>query len=372
MADLIDSYLSSYDYELDPQLIAQTPIEPRHQARLMVIGEENKDKELPGSHKVWDFKEELNAGDLLVLNDTRVLKARLSVRLSSGALGELFVLEPLGNGRWLCLGKPGRKMKVGGDLMLEAEENAPIELKLISKDNESGVQVIQFPEQYFDRGSIQHLLDVYGKIPLPPYIKRNESSDNDRYQTRYAVNPGAVAAPTAGLHFSDELLRALKEKGVLQERLTLHVGLGTFRPIKTENLNDLALHSEWVEIKEKVVKAIENCHSKGGRVFAVGTTCVRALEGAYQLGGKKLKAVNTKVDLVIKPGYQFGVIDGLLTNFHLPKSSLLLLVSALIGRKRLLKLYDKAISNKYRFYSYGDAMLIKPEAIMPLARSRNK
>ena len=363
-----DLSLSSYDYELENSLISQTPIEPRHNARLMIVREKYQDKELSTQNKVWDLVDELEAGDLIVLNDTRVLRARLRVRLLSGIMGELLVIEPFKDGCWLCLARPGRRMRSGDDLILEKHGYPTIALKLISRHMSTGGHIVQFPPQYYDRKRIENMLELYGEVPLPPYIKRQDDSDINRYQTRYAVNPGAVAAPTAGLHLSDDLLKALTKKGVLFTTITLHVGLGTFRPLDQEDLTHLQLHSEWVELGKDVVAAVEDCHLRGGRVFAVGTTSVRALESAYQLGGGKLNPIKTKVDLVIKPGYKFGVIDGLLTNFHLPKSSLLLLVSALIGRKRLLTLYKKAITSQFRFFSYGDAMLIKPEAILISAR----
>tara|TARA_Y100001968_G_scaffold322556_1_gene358811 strand:- start:3268 stop:4398 length:1131 start_codon:yes stop_codon:yes gene_type:complete len=364
-----DFELSSYDYELDPKLIAQKPIEPRHNARLMLVGDKDKDSQLSIERKVWDLIDEFNPGDLIVLNDTRVLKARLRVRFTTGRQGELLVLEPCENGSWLCLARPGRKFRPGDCVILEKGNNHPIELQVISNHSSTGGKIVQFPSKYSNRKEIEELLMLYGEVPLPPYIKKQDSINGERYQTRYAANPGAVAAPTAGLHFSDELLKGLKQKGVFQQSVTLHVGLGTFRPLETDDLTDLKLHSEWVQINEEVVAAIHKCHLDGGRVFAIGTTCVRALESAFQLGGGKLKPINSKVDLVIKPGYRFGVVDGLLTNFHLPRSSLLLLVSALVGRERLLTLYKEAIKSQYRFFSYGDAMLIKPEAVLSSARN---
>ena len=363
-----DFSLSSYEYEFDPKFIAQTPAEPRHDARLMIVGDKANDCQLSMHRKVWDLKEELRAGDLIVLNDTRVLRARLIVRLPSGRKGELLVLEPYENATWLCLARPGRKIRSGDYLLLENGKDDPIKLQVISNHSSTGGKIVQFPSEYCNRENIEELLMMHGEVPLPPYIKNQDSTNSERYQTRYAANPGAVAAPTAGLHFSDKLLKALKRKGVSQATVTLHVGLGTFRPLDVEDLTNLQLHSEWVEVREDVVRAVDECHLNGGRVFAIGTTCVRALESAYQIGGGKLKAINRKVDLVIKPGYKFGVIDGILTNFHLPRSSLLLLIAALIGRKRLLTLYENAIMSQYRFFSYGDAMLIKPEAILSSAR----
>ena len=366
--DSLDYVLSSYDYELDAQRIAQFPLEPRHEARLMIVGNEIEKTALSLKNKVWDLQNELKAGDLLVLNDTRVLKARLKVRLPIGSLAELLLIEPRGNGLWLCLGKPAKKMYIGQYLSLERAGQASINLKVISKDKASGGRIIQFPPAFSDYVLIEELLERYGEVPLPPYIKKQLSNDAERYQTRYASTPGAIAAPTAGLHLSDELLLKLHKKGVKQAMVTLHVGIGTFRPLKVDDLTHLKLHSEWVEVRDDVVKAIDLCHSSGGRVIAVGTTSVRALEAAFLHGQGKLKSMQQPVDLVIKPGFQFGVIDGLLTNFHLPKSSLLLLVSALVGRKRLLNLYSYAMKNNYRFFSYGDAMFISPDAVLNSAR----
>ncbi len=368
ISDPKDFLLSSYDYELDSELIAQEPIEPRHNARMMVFtkpsGEDLKTADL----LISDLWTELKEGDLIVLNDTRVLRARLKVRLKNGHLAELFLLEPQGGGKWLCLGKPGKKMIPGDSLLMETFGEESIILEIISIDAETGGRIIQFPKCFEDREQIESLLEKYGEMPLPPYIHQYNQSDIERYQTRYAKRPGAVAAPTAGLHLSDDLLKKLRAKGVKQTTVTLHVGLGTFRPLENENLKNLSLHKEWVEVKEEAVTAINDCRSNGGRVIAVGTTSVRSLEAAYIAGEGCLKPFQGLVDLVIKPGYKFGVVDGLLTNFHLPKSSLLLLVSAFIGRDKLLFYYRQAIEKKYRFYSYGDAMFIRPEVVLPSSR----
>ncbi|KGG12995.1 S-adenosylmethionine:tRNA ribosyltransferase-isomerase [Prochlorococcus sp. MIT 0601] len=365
-----DLLLSSYDYKLDQRLIAQEPLDPRHEARLMLISKELQKNSLGIKHlKVWDLVDELHAGDLIVMNDTRVLKARVRVRLASGSLAELLLLEPQGEGLWLCLGKPAKKMKPGDYLWLESLEQEPVRLQVIRKDNLTGGRVVQFPKCFSERETIENFLERYGEVPLPPYIQRHDSTDESRYQTRYASRPGAVAAPTAGLHLSDELLNAFQLRGIRQVSVTLHVGLGTFRPLEKEDLIDLELHKEWVEVKQEVIDAIADCQARGGRVIAVGTTTVRSLEASFALGDGSLIPFKGSVDLVIKPGHQFGAIDGLLTNFHLPKSSLLLLVSALIGRERLLAVYKEAIDRRYRFFSYGDAMLITPEAVLPEARS---
>ncbi|WP_269622438.1 tRNA preQ1(34) S-adenosylmethionine ribosyltransferase-isomerase QueA [Prochlorococcus marinus] len=363
-----DFLLSSYDYELSNQLIAQEPIEPRHEARMMVVSRQSEDSLEISHSKVWDLTTELKEGDLLVMNDTRVLRARLKVRLKNGGLGELLLLEPKGDGKWLCLVKPGKKMRPGDCFLLEAGGKQSLSLTIVDRDVKTGGRIVQFPKCFSDREKIEHCLDLYGEMPVPPYIHRHDSSNDQRYQTRYASRPGAVAAPTAGLHFSDDLLDDLAKRGVEQARVTLHVGLGTFRPLEEENLENLQLHSEWVEVKPEVVSACQACQLRGGRIIAIGTTTVRSLEASFIAGGGSLKPFKGTVDLVIKPGYKFGVVDGLLTNFHLPKSSLLLLVSAFIGRQKLLEFYQEAIERKYRFFSYGDAMFISPDAVLPSAR----
>ena len=274
-------------------------------------------------------------------------------------------MEPRGKGQWLCLARPARRMRRNDKLWLDNSSDDSLCLKVIDKDESTGGRIIQFPNEFTSRMKMENLLDLYGEIPLPPYIdKKISSGHEERYQTRFASKPGAIAAPTAGLHLSDELIENLKIRGIRIAQITLHVGLGTFRPLEKEDLSQLHLHSEWVEVAEEAIKAIIDCKEEGGKVIAVGTTSVRALEAAYLAGRGVLKPFKGKVNLVIKPGFEFSVIDGLLTNFHLPKSSLLLLVSALIGRKRMLQLYQHAIANKYRFFSYGDAMLITPESVI--------
>ena len=359
MPDSLDQQLSSYAYHLPPERIAQAPVEPRHDARLLIAPGQTDGVQAARHQKVWDLLEELRSGDLLVVNDTRVLKARLKARRSGGGVSELLVLEPRGDGQWLCLARPAKRMRPGDLLTLDG---TAITLRVLHEDPASGGRIVQFPLDCRDAESIEALLNQCGEVPLPPYIDRHDPGDAERYQTRYADRPGAVAAPTAGLHFSDELLAALQGKGVGLARITLHVGLGTFRPVETEDLTQLELHSEWIEVNASVVEAIQQCR---GRVIAVGTTSVRALEGAAQLQGGVLKPFTGPVNLVIQPGYRFAVVQGLLTNFHLPKSSLLLLVSALIGREKLLALYAEAIDHEYRFFSYGDAMWISPDAVLP-------
>ena len=400
MSEPEDQRLSSYGFELPERLIAQRPVEPRHAARLLVVepqaaaaangktvGSGSKDV-VPGDgpgplarhRRVWDLPQELRPGDLLVVNDTRVLRARLNARRASGGAVELLLLEPAGLATplppglspgpsdWLCLARPAKRLRPGELLQLEQGDLPPVTLEVVAADTGTGGRVVRFPAACTSPETIEPLLLSYGTIPLPPYIHEHDASDNDRYQTRFATRPGAVAAPTAGLHLSDELLAALEQRGVALARVTLHVGLGTFRPLEHDDLSQLQLHSEWVEVSPELVAAVAACRARGGRVIAVGTTSVRSLEGVAALHGGQLVPHRGPVNLVIQPGFRFAVVQGLLTNFHLPKSSLLLLVSALIGRQRLLGLYAEAIANNYRFFSYGDAMWIPPAAVLASAR----
>jgi S-adenosylmethionine:tRNA ribosyltransferase-isomerase len=359
-----DQRLSSYVFDLPESFIAQRPVEPRHAARLLAV----EGPEGCSHHTVWELQELLQPGDLLVVNNTRVLKARLQARRSSGGAVELLVLEPIHGSDWLCLAKPAKRLKPGEVLQLEHGAEASIPLEIVSVDEPTGGRVVRFPPECTSAEAIEALLARYGEMPLPPYIHQHSDDDDQRYQTRFASKPGAVAAPTAGLHLSDELLVAIRDRGVQMVTVTLHVGLGTFRPVETEDLTQLELHSEWVEVSDDCVEAVASCRARGGRVIAVGTTSVRSLEAVAQLHGGVLKPHTGPVNLVIQPGYRFAVVQGLLTNFHLPKSSLLLLVSALIGRQRLLSLYEEAKAEGYRFFSYGDAMWIAPEAVLLSAR----
>lgn len=357
-----DQLLSSYNFELPAAAIAQRPLEPRHRARMLKVESGQGCSHL----QVWDLAQQLRKGDLLVVNNTRVLRARLKARRATGGLVELLVLEPaaLGGGQWICLAKPAKKLKAGDWLELLAPDEPPQQLQVLGRDEASGGRLLQFPSECIDAAALEPLLLRYGAIPLPPYIHEHQDSDNERYQTRFASKPGAVAAPTAGLHLSDELLAIFKSNGVEIASITLHVGLGTFKPLDSEDLNQLRLHSEWVEITAETVAAVEACKKRGGRLIAIGTTSVRSLEAVAQLNNGVLKTHQGPVNLVIQPGYRFVLVQGLLTNFHLPKSSLLLLVSALIGRERLMALYEEAIEQDYRFFSYGDAMWIPPETVI--------
>jgi S-adenosylmethionine:tRNA ribosyltransferase-isomerase len=378
MSTPADLRLSSYDFHLPQERIAQRPVEPRHAARLLAVDPLGSGPAPHARHlSVWELQQELQPADLLVVNDTRVLRARLEARRPTGGAVELLVLEPwqppahagtggvaAGPGRWLCLAKPAKKLRACDWIEVVAGDQPPLAVQVLGSDPETGGRIVQFPADCVDAAALEPLLVRYGAIPLPPYIHEHDAADNERYQTRYAARPGAVAAPTAGLHLSDALLAAIRARGVELATTTLHVGLGTFRPVEMEDLRQLQLHSEWVEVSPALVEAVAACRARGGRVIAVGTTSVRSLEAVAQLHGGELRPHTGPVNLVIQPGYRFAVVQGLLTNFHLPKSSLLLLVSALLGRERLLALYGEAIERQYRFFSYGDAMWIPPEAVL--------
>jgi len=367
--DPLDQRLSSYVFDLPETFIAQRPVEPRHAARLLAVAPAPElSSPFPCRHlTVWDLQQELRPGDLVVVNNTRVLKARLQARRPTGGAVELLVLEPVAASDWVCLARPAKRLQPGEVLQLEHPDQPPIGLEIVAIDPASGGRVVRFPADCTSPEAIEALLARYGSMPLPPYIHQHSDDDDSRYQTRYASRPGAVAAPTAGLHLSDALLSAIRARGVELAEVTLHVGLGTFRPVETEDLRHLELHSEWVEVSPALVAAVAACRARGGRVIAIGTTSVRSLEAVAQLHGGELQPHCGPVNLVIQPGYRFAVVQGLLTNFHLPKSSLLLLVSALIGRRRLLDLYEQAKAEGYRFFSYGDAMWIPPEAVLESA-----
>ncbi|NJM58241.1 MAG: tRNA preQ1(34) S-adenosylmethionine ribosyltransferase-isomerase QueA [Synechococcales cyanobacterium RU_4_20] len=376
---LADLQLANYDYVLPESNIAQNPVVPRDRSRLLVVEAQTT------QHRVFrDLPEFLQSGDLLVMNNTRVLPARLygqkliapelRARGDCGAKVEVLLLEEQGPGRWLALVKPGRRLKPGMAIAFAPSLLAPspgvspplLTAQILSTDAPTGGRILQFeaaPGETFWTA-----LKKLGEVPLPPYIDRSEA-DAEQYQTVYSDPVGAVAAPTAGLHFTPELLEKLKAQGIDQAFVTLHVGVGTFRPVEAQTITDHQMHGEWVEVSAEVVAKIEATKARGGRVFAVGTTAVRSLEGAAQsnLPPKPhwpgtLQPVRGKVSLFIYPGYEWKVVDGLITNFHLPKSSLMMLVSALVGRERLLALYEEAIAQDYRFYSFGDAMLILPAA----------
>ncbi len=333
--------LSDFDYNLPKELIARYPVEPRDHCRLMVLDRKNKSIR----HRIFkDIKEYIQEGDLLVLNDTKVIPARLIGKKETGAKIEVFLLRPVTEEIWEVLIKNIRKLKAGQKVIFGEDFSA----FLIEKYTEGKALV------KFEGKDIKNLIKKYGHIPLPPYIEReDEERDKDYYQTVFAKKEGAVASPTAGLHFTEELLEELEKKGVKISFVTLHVGLGTFRPIQTEDITKHKMHEEYYHIPEETIKAIQKTREKGKKIIAVGTTVVRTLE-TYAQTGKKEGFSN----IFIYPPYKFKMVDALITNFHLPKSTLLLLVSAFAGRKFILKAYKEAVKEKYRFFSYGDAMLI--------------
>jgi S-adenosylmethionine:tRNA ribosyltransferase-isomerase len=348
-----DQLLSAYDYNLPEERIAQNPANPRDSSRLLVV-----DDRTSHHHRFHELPDLLQSGDLLVLNDTRVIPARLYGQKTSGTEVEVLLIEETGRNHWLALVKPGRRLKPGSKVLFRPQsDQCEISLSAIvlSSDEATRGRILEF--EVSDGRSLLEVLDQFGQVPLPPYIT-DSASQPEQYQTVYADRPGAVAAPTAGLHFTPSLLDRLQQKGIGQAFVTLHVGVGTFRPVETEDITQHQMHGEWIEISSETVEKIHTTQANGGRIIAVGTTAVRSLEGAAQSGS--LKPYCGKTNLFIYPGYQWRVVEGLLTNFHLPKSSLLMLVSALIGRERLLDLYQVAIDQQYRFYSFGDAMLILP------------
>lgn len=335
--------LADWDYDLPAERIASRPVEPRDAARLLCLARGAG----AGSHRrVADLPTQLRAGDLLVANDTRVMAARLRGRRRTGGAVELLLLAP-GPGPVEALARPARRLKVGEELLLEGGDRACI------RERRGRSLVVEL-----SRPPVEVMRDQ-GELPLPPYLGRMaDAQDAERYQTPFAGPLGAAAAPTAGLHFSEELLGRLREAGVGLGTLTLHVGVGTFRPLVEEDLLRGELHAEHFEVDVPLVEAIRRTRAKRGRVIAIGTTSARALESATPEGARIPEPCTGKTTLFIRPPYRFRCIDGLLTNFHLPRSSLLMLVAALIGRERLLAAYDEAVARGYRFYSYGDAMLL--------------
>lgn len=333
-------------YDLPPELIAQTPLTDRTASRLMMLNKETGDIE----HKhFYDIIDNLNSGDCLVMNNTRVIPARLyGTKEGSGGKIEFLLLKRLELDKWEVILKPGKKAKVGsrfefGGGLLKAEV-----LEII----EDGNRIVQFE---YD-GVWEELLDKLGEMPLPPYIKE-KLTDRERYQTVYSKIEGSAAAPTAGLHFTNDLLKKIEAKGVTLAYLTLHVGLGTFRPVSVENVEDHLMHSEYYQIDKEAADKINNTRKNGGRVIAVGTTSVRTLETVAEQDGT-IRPSSGNTSIFIYPGYKFKVIDGLITNFHLPESTLLMLVSAFASKENIMNAYKCAVEEKYRFFSFGDAMFI--------------
>lgn len=340
--------VKDFDYELPEELIAQDPLEDRSSSRLMVLDRETGEFE----HKVFkDIIDYLNPGDCLVLNNTKVIPARLyGAKEGTNARIELLLLKRKENDVWETLVKPGKKAKPGtrivfGDGLLVGE---------IIDIVDEGNRLIKFHYE----GIFEEILDKLGQMPLPPYIT-HELKDKNRYQTVYAKYDGSAAAPTAGLHFTKELLEQVKAKGIKIAEVTLHVGLGTFRPVKVDNILDHHMHSEFYMVSQEAADTINTAKKEGHRVISVGTTSTRTLESAADENGI-LRECSGWTEIFIYPGYSFKVIDGLITNFHLPQSTLVMLVSALAGREHVLNAYKTAVEEKYRFFSFGDAMFIKP------------
>lgn len=339
-----DLSLSAYEYELPGDRIAQSPAVPRDSSRLLVVSSDRSHSH----HQFAELPKLLRPGDLLIFNDTRVIPARMYGHKFSGVPVEILLMEPLETNRWLALVKPGKRLPVGSTIVFTEDVKAQV----VGTDPETRGRELLFhiPE---DR-TLDDVIAEYGHIPFPPYIAAPEANA-EQYQTVYAKNPGAIAAPTAGLHFTERLLDELKEMGVSQAYITLHVGLGTFRPVEAEDITTHKMHHESFEVTEDTIERIKATKANGGRVIGVGTTVVRAIESSNLLPFKG------KTDLMIYSGYEWKVLDGLITNFHLPRSTLMMMVSSFLGesgRECLLQLYQEAIAQEYRFYSFGDAMLI--------------
>ena len=336
---------SDFYFDLPEELIAQTPLEKRDSSRLLHLDKQTGEIE---HRHFYNLPEYLREGDCLVLNDTRVLPARLLGSRKSGGGVELVLLRDLGDGRWECLSRPGRKTKPGTELSFgDGELTANVEAVA-----EGGNRIVQFHYE----GIFLEVLERLGKMPLPPYIKE-ELQDAERYQTVYSRELGSAAAPTAGLHFTPELLKKIQELGVKVCYITLHVGLGTFRPVKEDEIENHEMHSEFCVISRETADSVNETKRNGGRVIAVGTTSCRTLESFAAEDGH-LEPASGWTDIFIYPGYRFKCIDALVTNFHLPESTLIMLVSALAGRERILNAYRIAVEERYRFFSFGDAMLI--------------
>lgn len=338
--------VEEFNYELPKELIAQTPYDKRDEARLLVLDRETQTIE----HKVFrDVIDYLNPGDCLVINDTKVIPARLYGKKDTGANVEFLLLKRLEGDEWEAMVRPGNKLKVGskvtfGDGLLNAE---------ILEIMPGGNRRVKFEYQ----GIFNEILDQIGLMPLPPYITE-ALKDKDKYQTVYAKYEGSAAAPTAGLHFTEELLKKIKAKGIEVAKVTLHVGIGTFRPVKVENVEDHKMHSEHFYLKAEEAEKINKAKREGHKIIAVGTTSCRVLESVADENGM-LREIEDDTSIFIYPGYKFKCIDNLITNFHLPESTLIMLVSSLAGRDFIMKAYNEAVKEKYKFFSFGDAMLIK-------------
>ena len=338
---------STYFYDLPEELIAQDPLEKRDESRLLVLNKRTGKIEHKTFKNVINY---LNPGDCLFINNTRVIPARLigKKEFTEGKI-ELFLLKDLGNDCWEVLAKPGRKAIPGARFVFGEMEELKAEVLEVKDD---GNRIIKL----YYKGIFQEVLDKVGGVPLPPYI-HNKLKDKERYQTVYSKFKGSSAAPTAGLHFTKELLKNIEEKGIDIAEVTLHVGLGTFRPVKEDNILEHKMHSEWYEINEDACNKINNARKNGGRIIAVGTTSCIVLESVSKKG-EDLVPMTGNTDIFIYPGNEFKVLDGLITNFHLPESTLIMLVAALAGYDNIMNAYKIAVREKYRFFSFGDAMLI--------------
>ncbi|NDI34004.1 tRNA preQ1(34) S-adenosylmethionine ribosyltransferase-isomerase QueA [Chengkuizengella sediminis] len=340
-----------YNFDLPEYLIAQTPLENRTKSRLLTLDKTSGDVK----HKQFeDFIHFLQPEDTLVLNNTKVIPARLfGIKKHTGAKAEVLLLKNLANDRWEALVKPAKRLKKGSVIEFGTLDN-PLLTAEVEEESEMGQRVLKFS---YD-GIFPELLDQLGHMPLPPYIKE-QLEDKDRYQTVFAKEEGSAAAPTAGLHFTESYLNKIKDKGVKITYVTLHVGLGTFRPVSVEDIHDHKMHSEYYEISEECANTLNESVKSGGRIIGVGTTVVRTLETAanHQKIGE-FQACNGWTDIFIYPGYELKLVNALLTNFHLPKSTLLMLISAFAGREKVLQAYQEAIQKEYRFFSFGDAMFI--------------
>ena len=332
-------------YDLPEELIAQTPLQQRDSSRLMVL---NRETGAVTHRHFYDILDYLQPGDCLVMNDSRVLPARLLGSRPTGGAAELLLLRDLGDKKWECLAKPGRKLQAGHQVRFGNGELTATVLEV----KEDGNRIVEFRYE----GIFLEVLERLGKMPLPPYIKA-ELADQERYQTVYSREVGSAAAPTAGLHFTQELLAKIRKKGVNLAFVTLHVGLGTFRPVKAESILEHHMHAELCMMSEETAKLLNQTKQAGGRVICVGTTSCRTLESLVNPDGS-FEAKSRWTDIFIYPGYTFRAMDGLITNFHLPESTLVMLVSAFAGRENVLSAYTEAVKERYRFFSFGDAMCI--------------
>lgn len=347
--------IEEFDYNLPNELIAQTPAEQRDSCRLMVL---NREKQSIEHKHFYDILDYLNEGDCLVVNDSRVIPARMyGIKESTGAHIELLLIKRIEGDKWESLVKPGKRLRPGDTVILDEKHNFKAHI-LGTYDENNGTRLIEFE---YD-GIFMERLEEVGSMPLPPYIERAaEEEDKEMYQTVYSKIDGSVAAPTAGLHFTEDLLKKVEEKGVKIACVTLHVGIGTFRPVKVDVIEEHKMHFEECSVSEETARIVNETIESGGRIISVGTTSTRTLESAAEEtpDGYRLKAGDYSTGIFIYPGYSFKLVDALITNFHLPKSTLLMLISALYDREKILEAYEEAVKEKYRFFSYGDAMLIE-------------